>query len=53
LEENSEKRTIMSFITVFLAEYNQNDRVEEDEMGRECPTHGREDDCIQTFGGKT
>jgi hypothetical protein len=52
LEENSEKPTIISFITVFIAEYNQNDQVEEDEMGRGCPTHGREEDYIQASVGK-
>jgi hypothetical protein len=52
LEENSVKRTIVSFITAFLAEYNQNDQVEGDEMGRACPTRGREKDCIQASVGK-
>jgi hypothetical protein len=32
--------------------YNQNDQVKEDEMGRACSTHGREEGSMQAFGGK-
>jgi hypothetical protein len=36
-----------------LLKYNQNDEMKYDERDRECSTHGREEGCIQGFGGKT
>jgi hypothetical protein len=29
-----------------------NDEVKEDEMGRACSIYGRDEECIQGFGGK-
>jgi hypothetical protein len=37
---------------VLSAKYNYNDGVKENEMGRAFSTHGREEECIQDFGGK-
>jgi hypothetical protein len=45
----------MSF-TTFTAHQmydNLNDQVKEDELGRACTMHGREDECLQGFGCKT
>jgi hypothetical protein len=33
--------------------YNENDEIREDEMGRACSMHGREEECIKSFGGKS
>jgi hypothetical protein len=33
--------------------YNYNYQVKEDKMGREYGTHGKEEECIHGFGGKS
>jgi hypothetical protein len=41
-----------SFITCTLHQYYSGDQIKEDEMGGACSTHGRDEKCIQYFGGK-
>jgi hypothetical protein len=36
----------------FHLEYNLNDQVGKEEMGRACNTNGGEEECIQDIGGK-
>jgi hypothetical protein len=37
---------------VLINNYNYNEEVKEEEMGKEISTHGREEEYIQGFGGK-
>jgi hypothetical protein len=42
-----------SFILVSFTKYYQGDQIKEDDMGRPCSTHGRDEKCIQNFGWVT
>jgi hypothetical protein len=44
---NEELRNLL-----LLAKY-YNNQLTEDEMGRACDMHGKEEECIQSFGRKT
>jgi hypothetical protein len=35
------------------AKYYSGDQIKKNEMGRACGTYGRQERCIQGFGGKT
>jgi hypothetical protein len=37
---------------VLFSKYNQNNQVEEDEMGGPCSTYGGEEECVYVIGGK-
>jgi hypothetical protein len=37
---------------LLLAKYYYDYQIEEDEMGRACSTHGREEECVERFGRK-
>jgi hypothetical protein len=37
---------------VLFAEYNYNNQVKEEEVGRLCSTHEGEEECIEGLGGK-
>jgi hypothetical protein len=37
---------------VLFAKYNSSDQVREDEVGRACISHGKEEECTQSCGVK-
>jgi len=38
---------------VHFTKYYEGDGIQEDEIGRACSTHGRDEKCVQSFGWKT
>jgi len=38
---------------VHFTKYYSGDQIKEDEMGRACSTHKRDEECTQYFGWKT
>jgi hypothetical protein len=44
---------MQTFYCVFLTKYYSDDKIEKNEMDWACNTYGREDRCIQGFGGET
>ena len=44
--------SVTSFISVFLTQYCSGYKIEKNEMGGTCSTHGERERCIHGFGGK-
>jgi hypothetical protein len=48
-----EENCIIDSLYGTLAKYYNNDKIEENEMGRACSTYEREEKCVHSSGGKT
>jgi hypothetical protein len=52
-QEAGEDCTMRNFITYTLHQIVSCDQIIEDEMGRACSFHGRDEMCVQNLAGKT
>ena len=42
-----------ALFSVLLTQHYSGDQIQKNEMGRACGTYGRQEMCIQGFGGET
>ena len=43
----------LTYVFLLLTKYFSGDKIEKNEMGGACGKYGREERCIQGFGGET